>query len=117
MPDDIENLIRRLVGDDQEAAAQILHRARTDNSPTLLVAAALLTDEPGDLLARAVRSAATTRDRQLVAIAGAHLDNDEDRLDAFVRDHLAEHPDNILVSWIAAQHIHPTPITGRSDHA
>jgi hypothetical protein len=117
MPDDIENLIRRLVGGDHDAATQILHRARTDNSPALLVAAALLADEPGDLLARAARSAATSRDRQLVAIAGAHVDNDEDRLDAFVRDHLSEHPDNILVAWIAAQHTHSTPITGRSDHA
>jgi hypothetical protein len=44
------------------------------------------------------------RDRQLVAIARAHLDGDEERLDAFGRDHLAEHPDNILAAWIAAQH-------------
>jgi hypothetical protein len=102
MPDDIENLIRRLIGGADDAAAEILDRAATDNTPALLVAAALLAGGKGDFLARAGRHAATTRDRQLVAIATAHLDHDEDRLDAFVRDHLAEHPDNVLVAWIAA---------------
>ncbi|WP_432833128.1 hypothetical protein [Dactylosporangium sp. CA-092794] len=104
MPDDIDHLIRRLIGGDEQARAELLDRAATAGSPLLLVAAALLTDEPADLLARAARSAATTRDRQLVAIARAHLDGDEDRLDAFVRDHLAEHPDNLLVAWIATHH-------------
>jgi hypothetical protein len=109
MPDDIENLIRRLIGGDDNVATEILDRAPTDHSPTLLVAAALLADHPDDLLARAARYAATTRDRQLIAIAAAHLGHDEDRLDAFVRDHLADHPDNLLVTWIAAKHTHPSP--------
>lgn len=91
MPDDIEILISRLVGD-----AVV--------TTETLVTAALLAGASGELLARAGATAATTRDRQLVAIATAHLDGDEDRLDGFVRDHLAEHPDNILVAWIAAQH-------------
>jgi hypothetical protein len=103
MPDDVENLICRVIGGDPEAPAEILDRARTSNSPTLLVTASLLTNEP-DLLARAARCAATTRDRQLVAVAAAHLDGDEDLLDALVRDHLADHPDNILAAWIAAKH-------------
>ncbi|GIF46393.1 hypothetical protein DFJ67_4950 [Asanoa ferruginea] len=107
MPDDIENLVRRLVGGDSTVAPELLDLAKTDNSPILLVAAALVAGAPGDLLTRATASAATTRDRQLVAIATAHLDGDEDRLDGFVRDHLAEHPDNVLVAWIAAQHIDP----------
>lgn len=101
MPDDLDNLIRRLIGGDDRAAAEILDRAATATSPVLLVAAALLARDPGDLLARAGAHAATTRDRQLVAIAAAHLDGDADRLDAFVRDHLAAHPDNLLVAWIA----------------
>ncbi|HTJ34091.1 MAG TPA: hypothetical protein VL738_12755 [Dactylosporangium sp.] len=104
MPDDIDRLIRRLIGGDERAAAEIHERSRTEAAPVLLVAAALLAAEPGDLLDRAVGAATTTRDRQLVAIARAHLDGDEERLDAFVRDHLAEHPDNILAAWIAAQH-------------
>ena len=115
MPDDAENLIRRLIGGDEEAPAEIEDEAMTSTSPTLLVAAALLAHEPHGLLARAARSAATTRDRQLVTVAATHLSGDAELLDALVRDHLADHPDNILVAWIAAQHAvesTPTPITG-----
>ena len=43
----------------------------------------------------------TTRDRQLVAVAAAHLAGDPDRVDALARDHLVDHPDSILVAWIA----------------
>jgi hypothetical protein len=68
---------------------------------TALVAAALA-DRRRDLLRRAEAVARTTRDRQLVAIAAAHLDGDADRVDVLARDHLADYPDNILVAWIAA---------------
>lgn len=112
MPDDAENLIRRLIGGDEDAPAEIGVEARTSTSPTLLVAAALLAREPHDLLARAARAAATTRDRQLVTIAATHLSGDAELLDALVRDHLADHPDNILAAWIAAQRaVASTPIT------
>ena len=47
-------------------------------------------------------SAGTTRDRQVVAIAAAHLAGDSDRVDALARDHLVDYPDSILVAWIAA---------------
>jgi hypothetical protein len=114
MPDDIDKLIRRLIGGDDEAAAEILDRATTGTSPVLLVAAALLAHDPGDLLARAADHATTTRDRQLVAIATADLDGEADRLDAFVRDHLAAHPDNLLVAWIAAGHTRPDHTTSES---
>lgn len=112
MPDDAENLIRRLIGGDEDASAEIDVEARTSTSPTLLVAAALLAREPRNLLARAARAAATTRDRQLVTIAATHLSGDAELLDALVRDHLADHPDNILAAWIAAQRaVAATPIT------
>lgn len=104
MPNDIDNLLRRLIGGGDAAHAEILDWAKTDSSPVLLVAAALLTEVPADLLARAAENAETTRDRQLVAIAAAHLDGNADVLDALVRDHLADHPDSILAAWIAAQH-------------
>jgi hypothetical protein len=52
-------------------------------------------------MARAKVRAATTRDRQLVAIATAHLRGDRDLVDALARDHLVDHPDNVLVAWIA----------------
>ena len=43
-----------------------------------------------------------------MAIASAHLEADDDRLDALVRDHLADRPDSLLAAWIAAQHVRPT---------
>jgi hypothetical protein len=67
------------------------------------VAAALVSHDGEELLARAAATATTTRDRQLVAIAAAHLAHDEELLDALVRDHLADHPDSILAAWIATQ--------------
>ena len=73
------------------------------------MAAALVTEQPSEpagFLARAAKNAATTRDRQLVALATAHLDDDADLLDALVRDHLSDHPDNILAAWIASQRTH-----------
>ena len=102
MPEDTDTLIRRLIGGDERAAAEILDAARTTTSPTLLVAAALLAADPGELLNRAAHLAATTRDRQLVTVAATHLSGAAELLDALVQDHLADHPDNVLVAWIAA---------------
>jgi hypothetical protein len=104
MPEDSSTLLLRLVGGDAAAAAAVLDQAPTATDPALLVAAALLTNSPNDMLARAERLAVTTRDRQLVAIAAAHLDRDGSLLDALVRDHLSDHPDNVLAAWIAAMH-------------
>ena len=109
MPLDIEVLLLRLIGGDATAPGEILESARTSDSPPLLVAAALVTEqasEPAGFLVRAAKNAATTRDRQLVALATAHLDDDADLLDALVRDHLSDHPDNILAAWIASQRSH-----------
>ena len=109
MPPDIEVLLLRLIGGDATAPVEILDCARTSDSPALLVAAALVTEqptEPAAFLARAAKHAATTRDRQLVSIATAHLDDDADLLDALVRDHLSDHPDNVLAAWIASRRTH-----------
>jgi hypothetical protein len=94
-------LLRQIIGGDTAATAHLVARARTSDEPLLLVTAALLDTDP-DLLARATVSAATTRDRQVVAIAAAHLAGDTDRVDALARDHLVDYPDSILVAWIAA---------------
>ena len=67
----------------------------------ILVAAALFAADGDGLLTRAEGVAATTRDRQLVAIAAAHLRGERDLVDALARDHLVDHPDNVLVAWIA----------------
>jgi hypothetical protein len=103
MRTDIEVLLGRLIGGDDTARADILERADTTDSPRLLVAAALVAEHPEDYLARAATSATTTRDRQLLALATAHLSDDAELLDALARDHLADHPDNVLAAWIAAQ--------------
>ena len=68
------------------------------------MAAALIAGEPQELLARAAITAVSTRDRQLVAVASAHLDGNNDVLDVLVREHLSEFPDNIVAACIAAEH-------------
>ena len=116
MPPDIEVLLLRLIGGDATAPVEILHCARTSESPALLVAAALVTAQPTEsaaFLARAAKHAATTRDRQLVSIATAHLDDDADLLDALVRDHLSDHPTNVLAAWIASQRTGPDPLAAQ----
>jgi hypothetical protein len=97
-----DRLVRQLIGGDPYAAAAILRHAETSADPVVLVAAALVERTESDRLARAAELAVSTRDRQLVAIATAYLSGDDDRLDALTRDHLADHPDNLLVAWIAA---------------
>jgi hypothetical protein len=105
MPDETETLLRRLISGDQAAVAAVLAGARPRDTPALLVAAALISgDSDGLLLARAMTHATTTRDRQLVAVAAADLEGDHDLFDALIRDHLADHPDNVLAAWIATIH-------------
>lgn len=104
MPDD-NDLLQRLIGGHPDAPAEVLDRAATSTSPALLVAAGLLAQD-ASLLERAARLATTTRDRQLVALADADLRGDADLLDVLVRDHLAEHPDNLLAAWIAGHPLH-----------
>ena len=55
------------------------------------------------LIARASASAGTSRQRQLVALAVAYLDGDPGRADVLAREHLSDHPDDVLAAWIASQ--------------
>lgn len=83
MPD-TETLLQRLI----------------DGGPTLVevdVAAAL---------AQANAAAATTRERQLVALTAAYLDHDDDLLDALVRDHLDDHADSALARRLQRRPTH-----------
>jgi hypothetical protein len=96
----LTGLLPRMIGGSHEARVEVLARAASSTSPSLLVAAAVLAQDP-DVLTRAGQHAVTVRDRQLVALARARLRGDEDLFDALVRDHLAEHPDNLLAAWIA----------------
>jgi hypothetical protein len=99
-----EQLIHRLVVGDETAIAALVDASRTSEDPMTLVAAALFAGDGDGLMARAGALAATTRDRQLVAIATAHRRGDADLVDALARDHLVDHPDNVLVAWIAGAH-------------
>jgi hypothetical protein len=102
--DDSEALLWRLIGGDAAAVCEIREKATADTSASMLVAAALVSDGSDELIARAAAVATSTRDRQLVALAAAHLDGDDELLDVLVRDHLADHPDNVLAAWIASHH-------------
>jgi hypothetical protein len=96
-----EQLIHELVVGDAAAIDTIVAAARTSEDPMILVAAALFAPDGDHLVARAAAGATTTRERQLVAIAAAHLRGERDLVDALARDHLVDHPDNVLVAWIA----------------
>ena len=96
-----EQLLHRLIVGDASTIAAIVDASRTSDDPVILVAAALFAADADGLMARAGGMAATTRDRQLVAIATAHLHGERDLVDALARDHLVDHPDSVLVAWIA----------------
>jgi hypothetical protein len=96
-----EQLIHRLAVGDAAAIASIVEASQASDDPAILVAAALFIPDGDGLMARAGELATTTRDRQLVAIATAHLSGQRDLVDALARDHLVDHPDNVLVAWIA----------------
>jgi hypothetical protein len=97
-----DQLIRRLIAGDRTANDALVERAGTSDEPVVLVAAALVVPAWQELLARAADAARSSRDRQVVAIAAAHLSGDTDRALLLARDHLANHPDSLLVAHIAA---------------
>jgi hypothetical protein len=101
VPDDNISLLH-LIGGQPDARAEILDLAVDSTSAPLLVAAAVVSGDRAHLV-RAGTYARTSRDRQLLALADAHLRGDSELLDALVRDHLAEHPDNLLAAWIAGR--------------
>jgi hypothetical protein len=98
---DVERTIRRAIGGDPDAISWIEAHADTTVEPTVITMAALLEGHP-DRIGRALAVATTSRDRQMVAIAGAHLRGDHQLVDALARDHLADHPDSFIVAWIAS---------------
>ena len=103
-----EQLIHQLVVGDAEAIEVIVEASRISDDPMILVAAALFAPDGAALVARAGGVATTTRDRQLVAIATAHRRGERVLGDALARDHLVDHPDSVLVAWIADASHNPT---------
>lgn len=110
MPGEPENLIHQLAVGADAAIAEIVGRAHASDDVTTLVSAALFAADSTELLRRAAAHASTTRDRQVVAIALAHVAGDVELVDALARDHLTDHPTSVLVAWISAN-----PYTTRKD--
>jgi hypothetical protein len=96
-----DNSIRRAIGGDLAAISWIVAQADTIDDAVVITMAALLERHP-HRLDRARDVAATSRDRQVVAIARAHLDDESELVDALARDHLVDYPDSLIVSWIAS---------------
>lgn len=99
---DADEMIRRAIGGDTQAERWISDQATTSSIPSVVAMAALLGDRPASI-DRALALAETTRDRQIAAIAAAHLRGELDLVDALARDHLVDHPDSVLVAWIASR--------------
>jgi hypothetical protein len=96
-----DNAIRRAMGGDMGAISWVATQADTTGDPVVIVMAALL-ERDSNRLDRARAVAATSRDRQVVEIARAHLEGERDLVDALARDHLVDHPDSLIVAWIAS---------------
>jgi hypothetical protein len=101
-PAEVDTLVRQLISGDPAALAAILVHASTSNEPLVLTAAALLDAGEPELLRRAVAAAVRPQDRQITALAAAHLAGDRERVTALAREHLLDHPDSVLAAWIAA---------------
>ena len=108
--DDSNSLVRQLISGDPAAADAILARATTSTEPLVLTAAALIDPTTPGHLARAATAAVRPRDRQVTALAAAHLAGDPDLVNALAREHLLDHPDSVLAAWIAAGATRPAPI-------
>jgi hypothetical protein len=102
--DGSEMTIRQAIGGNAESVAWIMARADTIESAVVVVMAALLEVRPARL-DRARALASTSRDRQVVEIARAHLAGEAELVDALARDHLVDHPDSLIVAWIASDAI------------
>jgi ABC-type uncharacterized transport system ATPase subunit len=98
---DVDRMIRRAIGGDEVAVSWITGQATTSADPTVMTMAALLERQP-EHVDRALAISVTSRDRQVAAIAGAHLRGEHELVDVLARDHLVDHPDSFLVAWIAA---------------
>jgi uncharacterized protein YbaP (TraB family) len=96
------------IGGDDAAIASVVANAMDTDDARMVALAALLTSRV-DWIARAHRLAMTTRDRQVVAISASYLAGEHDLVQMLARDHLADHPDSLIVEWIACGLGHPRP--------
>jgi hypothetical protein len=99
--DTLETVIRQAIGGDSGAITWILAQADSTKSAVVIAMAALLERMPSRL-ERALTVASTSRDRQVVEIARAHLGGKSELVDALARDHLVDYPTSLIVAWIAS---------------
>jgi hypothetical protein len=99
--DGLDVMVRRAICGDLDAVAGIVMASDTSEDVTVVTVAALLESRPARLQ-RAALLAQSRRDRQMVAIAFAHVDGDSDLVQALACDHLADFPDGYVVGWIAS---------------
>jgi len=97
----VDLTIRQAIGGDGEAIARIRECASSTDDARVIVMAALLDNDLPHLVA-AGTLAVNSRDRQIVEIARAYLSGQSELVDALARDHLVDHPDSLIVAWIAS---------------
>ena len=103
-----EATIRRAIGGSSKAVEWLRAHASTTDDPQMVVMAGVL-DGRADRLDRAEAIASTVRDRQIVAIARAYQVGNVRLVDALARDHLVDHPDSLIVAWIATKALQLRP--------
>ncbi len=111
--DTVDTVIRQAIGGDRDATTWILGHADTTESALVIAMAALL-ERRTLRLQRALAVASTSRDRQVVEIARAHLHGNSELVDALARDHLVDFPDSLIVAWIASDAVERSRDEGRS---
>lgn len=97
----VDATIRRAIGGDEATVASVVGDVMNTGDARLVALAALLASR-SDWLLRAHGLAATARDRQIVAISASHLAGEHDLVQMLARDHLVDHPDSLIVAWIAS---------------
>ncbi len=93
--------LARLIGGDPLAADLVRSAAAAHADRVEIHAAlALCSNDPTPALAQARALARTRRERQHVAIIAEHLSGAVDRTRLLSRQHLAEFPDDVVISWL-----------------
>jgi DNA-binding GntR family transcriptional regulator len=97
--------IARLVGDDPLAPVILAAVAiECPDSFAIHAALALVVESFDETLLQATRLSSGRRERQHLAIVSCFLQSDVARARLLAREHLAEFPDDIVISWLATKH-------------
>ncbi len=96
--------IARLMGDDP-LAPKLLAAAADEHPDSFEAAAALalVATNPAQHLQRALDMAHSRRERQHVGVIAVWQAGDHDRATILAREHLAEFPDELVISWLVGQ--------------